>query len=177
MDDRDATTHGGRGAREASWPAASSLRADGPRPPDLASLQYRGAIRRRRQLAYEIEALRRDGSDAQLATSGEVDGDAQVAVAAPGGPLASREVRDYRVRVRSSAGWSAWSDAVRVEAGLLDAADWVGEAITLPGRPGRDGRRRRRSCVGRSTSGAGPAARLYVTSLGLHRVTHQWASA
>ncbi len=64
--------------------------------------------------------------------------DAQVAVVAPGGRMASREVRYYRVRVRSSEGWSPWSDALRQEAGLLEASDWIGEAITLPDDPGDD---------------------------------------
>ena len=124
-----------------------------------------------RQLAYEIEVLAIDGSERRW-TSGEVAEDAQVAVPAPDGTLASREARTYRVRVRSTMGWSVWSDAVRVEAGLLDATDWVGQAITLPDDPGAADPSPsplvRRSFAVQS---AIRQARLYVTSLGLHRIT------
>jgi alpha-L-rhamnosidase len=124
-----------------------------------------------RQLAYEIEALADDRSGRRWG-SNEVLGDAQVAVAAPDGPLGSRETRVYRVRVRSTAGWSAWSDTVRVEAGLLDGADWVGDAITLPDDPG-DATPSPSPLLRRSFIVDRPVrrARLYVTSFGLHRIT------
>jgi alpha-L-rhamnosidase len=124
------------------------------------------------QAAYEIEV----GADPELRTtmavSGEVAGDAQVAVVAPGGRLASREVRYYRVRVRSSDGWSPWSDVQRHEAGLLEPSDWVGEAITLPDDPGAV-RTSPVPILRREFEIDGPVrqARLYVTALGLYQVT------
>ena len=58
---------------------------------------------------------------------------------------------------------------LRVEAGLLSAADWSASAITP--RTTRDARRRRRlRCFGASSTSPRSIGRLYVTSLGLHRL-------
>ena len=124
------------------------------------------------QLAYEIEVHADPDLGSRIATSGEVQGDEQVAVVAPGGRLASREVRYYRVRVRSSDGWSPWSDVLRMEAGLLEASDLVGEAITLPDDPGTS-RPSPAPLLRRAFDIGGPIrrARLYVTALGLHQLT------
>ena len=62
----------------------------------------------------------------------------QIAVPAPGPPLASREVRYVRARIQTELGWSPWSDALRVEAGLLQQGDWVARPITLPDDAGVD---------------------------------------
>ena len=70
--------------------------------------------------------------------TGVVDGADQVGVAAPGGPLRSREVRFYRVRVQTGDGWTDWSPVLRVEAGLLRAEDWERAGHHAAGRPGRD---------------------------------------
>ena len=90
------------------------------------------------QRAYEVEVA--DGPDFGriLATSGVVESADQVGIEAPGGSLRSREARYLRVRVLTDAGWSAWSPTLRLEAGLLEASDWVAQAITLPDDPGRD---------------------------------------
>jgi alpha-L-rhamnosidase len=124
------------------------------------------------QLGYRIEVARSPTFDDVLADSGEVDGDAQVAVVAPGGTLRSREIRSYRVRVRDADGWSAWSDPLLVEAGLLDAADWVARAITLPDDPGSR-EQAPAPMVRRAFDVPAPVvrARLHVTALGLHHVT------
>ena len=89
----------------------------------------------------------------------------------PGDALASREARTYRVRVRSTTAGPRGATRSRVEAGLLDAATGSARrslcrttparaavAVTAPA-PEFDVRRR------------GPSARLYVTSLGVHRMT------
>ena len=85
-------------------------------------------------------------------SSGVVESADQIAVPDPGPELRSREARCLRARVRTQAGWSAWSDALRVEAGLLDAADWVARPITLPDDPGAVHQSRRHCCGGRSRS-------------------------
>ena len=90
-----------------------------------------------RQRAYEVQAADSDGFDALLATTGIVDSDDQVAVPAPGAPLESREVRHYRVRIRTDIGWSDWSATLRIEAGLLESSDWTAIGITMPEDPGR----------------------------------------
>jgi alpha-L-rhamnosidase len=124
------------------------------------------------QRAYEIEASSAPDFAAISASSGVVESSDQVAVAVPGDLLQSREVRHLRVRVATSLGWTAWSPTLRVEAGLLGAADWVAEAITLPDDPGS--RRQAPSPLVRRAFEIPTAvvrARLYVTALGLHRMT------
>jgi alpha-L-rhamnosidase len=124
-----------------------------------------------KQLGYEIQASSSPTFGGPLTDSGETRADAQVAVAAPGGPLRSREVRHYRVRVMTDLGASDWSEPLTLEAPLLSADDWHASAITLP------------DDLGRSRSAPSPLlrtefaleqpplrARLYVTSLGVHVV-------
>ncbi len=124
------------------------------------------------QLAYEIQSATNASFTSVLATSGVVDGSAQIGIEVPGGRLVSREVRYFRVRVRTASGWSEWSPVLRIEAGLLKAEDWVGRAVTLPDDPGATEPApspilRRLFHVTASVV----KARLYVTSLGLNRMS------
>ncbi len=120
-----------------------------------------------RQAAYEVEV---DGG-----ATGWIADDDSVFRPWPAVPLRSRDVVSVRVRVRGDDGAeSPWSDALAVEAGLLDPADWVASWITPTAAP---------------TPGASPAhhlrrelelaaprgaeivrARLHVTSAGVHTV-------
>ena len=123
------------------------------------------------QRSYEIEASATPGFESVAATSGVIQQPDQVAVPAPGDALASREVRFYRVRILTEGGWTTWSPTLRVEAGLLDAGDWIAEAVTLPDDPGSV--RASPSPLLRhefEIDGTVEQARLYVTSLGLHHV-------
>ncbi|WP_062201168.1 family 78 glycoside hydrolase catalytic domain [Demequina salsinemoris] len=54
-----------------------------------------------------------------------------VLVAWPFAPLASREAVEVSIRVETAGEWSAWSEALAVEAGLLDPSDWV-EPLVVP---------------------------------------------
>ena len=100
-----------------------------------------------RQQAYEVQAADSDAFEAVLATTGVVDSDDQVAVPAPGAPLESREVRHYRVRIRTDIGWSDWSSTLRIEAGLLRSSDWTADRDHDPRRP-------RSSSAGAATTAA-----------------------
>lgn len=81
------------------------------------------------QLGYEIEASA--SSDfAVVADRSAARGREQFGVRAPGGNLMSREVRYFRVRVETEAGWSPWSGSYRYEAGLLSAGDFSATAIS-----------------------------------------------
>ena len=123
------------------------------------------------QIAYEVHASHTAAFDAPV-TSGIVSSERQVAVPSPGGQMTSREVRYLRVRIETAAGWTAWGPVLRVEAGLLEASDWVAQAITLPADPGAD--RQSPSPLLRREFDIGAVvvkARLHVTSLGLHRIT------
>ena len=81
------------------------------------------------QTAYQVQVAKDSAFSSVIADSQSVSGSDQVGVLAPGGGLASREVRYYRVRVETSAGWSDWSDSVSVEAGLLNVSDFKVQAI------------------------------------------------
>ena len=104
-------------------------------------------------------------------SSGILEGEGQIGVEAPGGALTSRETRFYRVRIRTQVGWTDWSPTLRVEAGLLEAADWQALAVTLPDDPGA--LRQAPAPIVRREFDLPDGivkARLYVTSLGLHEV-------
>ncbi|WP_407916686.1 family 78 glycoside hydrolase catalytic domain [Kitasatospora sp. NE20-6] len=118
------------------------------------------------QAGYEIE-LDRGG---RLHRTGRTDGAGQVLVPWPGAPLVSRERVAVRVRVWSDTGEpSPWSEPGVVEAGLLDAADWVAVPVggTWPEDPDSD---RRPSRVRKDFTLTAPVehARLYVTAHGLY---------
>ncbi|GGL04127.1 alpha-L-rhamnosidase [Streptomyces flaveus] len=123
------------------------------------------------QHAYEIQ-VSTDPSFTDTASSGEVESDTVTGHPWPAQPLSSREVRYWRVRVRTDLGWTDWSDAARVETALLDDVDWAARPVHVP------------SDRGRTSPGPVPllrrefhlpaepvSARLYVTSLGVHRTT------
>jgi alpha-L-rhamnosidase len=124
------------------------------------------------QLGYEIQAAADSAFEALLASSGIIDGAEQIAVAAPGGPLSSREVRNFRVRILTARGWTSWSPTLRVEAGLLEPGDWSALAVTLPHDPGSEAQAPA-PILRREFRIPGPVARarLHATSLGLNRVT------
>ncbi|KDN73476.1 hydrolase [Streptomyces olindensis] len=121
------------------------------------------------QHAYEIQVAA-GRSFTGAVSSGEVESDVVTDQPWPAAPLRSREVRHWRVRVRTDVGWTAWSKPARVEAALLDDMDWTARPVHVP------------SDRGRTSPGPVPllrrefdlpaepvSARLYVTSLGVHR--------
>ncbi len=124
-----------------------------------------------RQLGYEVQAATSPGFEEPLASTGDVSGSAQIGIPAPGPALQSREVRHYRVRVRTEEGDSDWSAPLRIEAGLFRASDWRASAITLAADPGR-GRSAPAPCLRREFPLASEPrrARLYVTSFGVHEI-------
>ena len=124
------------------------------------------------QLGYEVEASPEPSFPGGAWTSGPVSSPDQVGVPAPGPAMRSREVRYLRARVSTEAGWSAWSEVLRIEAGLLEPADWVARPVTLPDDPGST-RQAPPPLLRRPFALDSPpvAARLYVTALGLHLVT------
>ncbi|MEY2945876.1 MAG: hypothetical protein RL243_636, partial [Actinomycetota bacterium] len=92
------------------------------------------------QLAAEIQASS-DAAFASVLGSKSVAGAASQFVQAPGGVMVSREVRYYRARIRTSAangdaGWSAWSNVIRHEVGLLGGLDmFAAQAIGDVSKP------------------------------------------
>lgn len=123
------------------------------------------------QDGYEIQmSMDRDFSSI-ASTTGTVRSHDQVGVVAPGSSPVSREVRFYRVRILAGREWSDWSVPFRVEAGLLEPDDWIAQAITLAEDDGSE--RQSPSPILRREFhlGSAPAAaRLHVTSLGVHSV-------
>lgn len=79
------------------------------------------------QDAYEAEVVREDGT---VWSSGRVVSGDSVLVSLDAPPLASRERRSVRVRVWGTDGSSSdWSEPASVEAGLLEATDWVARFV------------------------------------------------
>ena len=123
------------------------------------------------QAGYEVQ-VSADPGFADPTSSGEVDSDVVVDHDWPGAPLTSRQVAYWRVRVRTDQGWTAWSEAARVEAALLAGGDWTARPVFLPSDRGRDGvgpaplLRREFELPAEPVS-----ARLYVTALGVHRTS------
>ncbi|GAA3829145.1 family 78 glycoside hydrolase catalytic domain [Streptomyces phyllanthi] len=121
------------------------------------------------QHAYEIQ-VSADRSFSHTASSGEVESDLVTDHPWPATPLRSREVRHWRVRVRTDLGWTEWSAPVRVEAALLDETDWTARPVHVPSDRGRTSPGPVPLLRREFTLPAEPAsARLYVTSLGVHR--------
>ncbi|MEU3937688.1 family 78 glycoside hydrolase catalytic domain [Streptomyces sp. NPDC029044] len=121
------------------------------------------------QHAYEVQVAA-GPSFTGAVSSGEVESGVVTDHPWPAGPLVSREARHWRVRVRTDLGWTRWSQPARVEAALLDDGDWTARPVHVP------------SDRGRTSPGPVPllrrefdlpaepvSARLYVTSLGVHR--------
>src|SRR5947209_1027780 len=62
-----------------------------------------------RQTAYEIEVAADPGFGTGVERVGPVESARPLHIPWPAAPLRSREVRWWRVRVRTDAGWTAWS--------------------------------------------------------------------
>ncbi|NEM92509.1 alpha-L-rhamnosidase [Galbitalea soli] len=116
-----------------------------------------------RQLAYEIESAADADFSIGVVSSGAVRAPEALAIPAPGAPTASREVRHFRVRIETAAGWTEWSPTARVETGLA-AEDWTAIAIGSPSPVGGGSPLLR---TGFTLDAAPVRARLYSTSLGL----------
>lgn len=120
-----------------------------------------------KQVAYEIEVAADHKFETIIARSGVVESDEQIAIAAPGGKLNPRETRFYRVRIATQAGWTVFSQALIVEAGI-SGTDFEGAAIGDISKHGDAAPLLRKGFDLKET----PAkARLYVTSHGLNEMS------
>ncbi|MFD5232107.1 family 78 glycoside hydrolase catalytic domain [Streptomyces qaidamensis] len=123
------------------------------------------------QHAYEVQVAA-GRSFTGAVSSGEGESGAVTDHPWPAGPLGSRDVRYWRVRVRTDLGWTQWSEPARVEAALLHDGDWTARPVHVPGDRGRTSPgpvpllRREFDLPAEAVS-----ARLYVTSLGVHRTS------
>ena len=118
------------------------------------------------QAAYEISVDRPGGAESVM-----VDSTEQVLVDWPVAPLHSRERAGVRVRVAGvGGGWSEWSPATIVEAGLLEPEDWTARPVGAAWPEDRESDDRRPSIV-RTDFHVGDglvSARLYATAHGLY---------
>ncbi len=121
-----------------------------------------------RQAAYEIEW---SGANGQMGgQTGRVESDQSVLVAWPFEPLQSREQLSIQVRVWGRDGQvSAWSQSEKLEAGLLQPADWSAHFISPAWKedtshPNPAPYLRREFEIRPGVK----AARLYITCLGLY---------
>jgi alpha-L-rhamnosidase len=120
------------------------------------------------QEAYELEVSRTPTFDDLLVPPEVMESGNQIGVLLPGPPLLSREVRFVRVRIRTASGWTQWSNAQRVEAGLLLPTDWSAAGIG-PVAGAAEGEPPPASLLRRSFElpTVPPTARLYATALGV----------
>ncbi|MGN8552038.1 UNVERIFIED_CONTAM: glycoside hydrolase family 78 protein [Microbacterium sp. SLM126] len=144
----------------------SSLRSQHP-------LGLLGVPREGLRLSWEVEsttAVRQLGAQIRWSEDSEwidepaFEGTASIAVAAPGGALPDGGARRFSVRIATSAGWSAWSEALVVEGAVarLEAPVITVESDTEGPNPYL-----RRAF----TLASDPVrARLRISSLGLHDV-------
>lgn len=82
-----------------------------------------------RQMAYRIQVSPEASFETLLGDTGAIESDSQLAVPSPGPGLKSREAQYFRVMIRTSLGWTEWSDILVCEAGLTQAADWTAKPI------------------------------------------------
>lgn len=119
------------------------------------------------QLETELQAAS-DSEFKKILASASLTSNQQIEIEAPAGELASREVRYYRVRVRTDAGWSGYSPALRYEAGLLTGDEFVGSAI------GDDSKHSEPATLLRKdfeVSSKPVSARLYITGHGVFELS------
>jgi len=91
------------------------------------------------QLGYQIEAT----IDGAVHTAAPAEDEAPFLRTWPFPALGSRSQVSWRVRVRSEAGWSAWSAAAEFETGLLEVSDWRVHRRQGPGTAAAAGDARR----------------------------------
>jgi alpha-L-rhamnosidase len=122
-----------------------------------------------RQIGYEIELSADAAFTFDVQTSGFVACSSPLHRPWPGVPLRSREVRWWRVRVRTRQGRTAWSTPSRIEAGLLEATDWVARPVSSASAHVNHGPAAV-MLVRRAFRLEQPVvrARLYVAALGVH---------
>ncbi|WP_155859517.1 alpha-L-rhamnosidase [Cellulomonas sp. KRMCY2] len=132
----------------------------------VVSWRVRSSDPAAQQLAFELQSCADEDFEV-ITSTGVVSGASAIARDAPGGPLASREVRFLRVRIATHRGWTRWSPVCRVEAGLTQVSDWHARAVGIPCTPGGPSPLLRREFVVRDVP---LRARLHVTSLGVNDI-------
>ena len=141
-----------------------------PPGPVRLTWQVASTVPGSRQEAYQVAVRHvpagspagRSAGDTAWSELEPVAGNDQVAVRPAEGPLASRERREYRVRIATGTGWTGWSDPVAVEAGLAPA-DLVAQVVGVPSEVAGPAPLLRREFTLRS---APVSARLHVSALG-----------
>lgn len=133
----------------------------------LLSWQVSSVAAELEQLGYEVQ-VSSDPNFAELIAAVEVESSEQHEVLAPAGELRSREVRYYRVRVKTQLGWTSFGPTLRLEAGLLSGEEFLGQAIG-DGSSASDPATLLRKVF--STSSRPVSARLYISAQGLYEVS------
>ena len=122
------------------------------------------------QRGYQLEVVRTGSADTGVHS---VDGSDQLLVGWPGDPLHSRESATVRVRVLGADGRdSAWSEPLRIEAGLLEPSDWQAIPVGPHWWEDAESDQRRPALVRRDfeIDGEISSARLYASAHGLYEI-------
>ena len=118
------------------------------------------------QTGWQLK-LRRDGSVDDFWDSSENDGEQPFGHLYAGSPLQSSTTYFWRARIRDESGaWSEWSSEALFETGILDQSEWTGHWVTA--QEDTDGALYLRGSA--SLPENIDRARLYVSSLGWHRL-------
>jgi len=120
------------------------------------------------QVGYEVEVSSNESFEYILAKTGQVESSRSLAITAPGTNLTSREIRFYRVRIATQFGWTAWSETLSYEAGLLSGLEFTGDAIGDASGSGSASPILRKEFAAK---GAPSRARLYVSSQGANEIS------
>ena len=118
-----------------------------------------------KQLGFQIQSSALNDFSKVSFDSGAQTGDSQLSIPAGDGARSSREVRYYRVRIKTNFGWTQWSPIASIETGLLKTSDW--QAVFI----GDDSLKESPSPILRksfSLRSKPASARLYVSSMGLN---------
>lgn len=134
-------------------------------PPGQIRLRWRvaSATAGSTQQGYQVQWRRGDGA---WTTGDPVAGDGAIDIADGAEALAPREVRTYRVRVATEAGWTTWSDELTVE-GALTGADLQADVIDIDSETEGPTPIFRREFT---LTAAPQRARLYISALGAYEV-------
>jgi alpha-L-rhamnosidase len=119
-----------------------------------------------RQLGYRVQRSEFADFASVDADTGWLAGGLQIGVVAPGGDLASRAIRYFRVAIQTERGFTNWSASISYEVGLLRADDWTAVAIG-DGSPKESPSPLLRHAI--HLAAAPIKARLYVTSMGINQ--------
>ncbi|MEY4499881.1 MAG: hypothetical protein RL319_869 [Actinomycetota bacterium] len=135
--------------------------------PVEVSWKLRSSVSGLEQIGYRIQASSDPEFKRIVGDTFEQSGSSQFGISCPGPELKSREVRFFRVAVRTQNGWTTWSNPIQVETGLLHQSDFSAKFIGDNSITGEPSPILRKQFL---LSHAPKNARIYSTALGIYDI-------